>query len=477
MYILYSLAFFYTYSYCIIISLLNNYHNSDNNTNYYYLYGLIVSLPLLGNLLSQTFILKVIKKYFKVGLILSLFFLLIHYTVIIAYMIFNNSDNSSLSPVSLCIGRIFLGLSSLKLLCKEYINIYIPTEAQLKSNQNYLILTYLGYCFSFLLIGVQNFIKDDSSLILLIGISCFFLLILFIFSLMSFKNPNFKDFRTFSNEYRGENRKNVITKNIALEQNEKEIVKEHDNYFKNANNFSSLSGINHLKNYSIKISEKRKKYLRKLFIILICVLMSSQFTSENCLIFLSIININGDFEKDYKYGLFANSISYLICLLTQKTFLKIVSQKNINKIVLIILSIISILILIIYIVIIHFPSIFGANYIDNFLFILNAIMIIMSDFYKIVSVNLFIRLIPLENLTFLCCKTSTIIMLTNKLIRLIPGFLTIFPFIQNSKDFLKFYTISIGFNIILFVMSLISLCFFSRLEENSFTRILYSSNY
>ena len=486
LYILYSLAFFYTYSYCIIISLLNNSDNSDNSdniTNYNYLYGLIVSLPLLGNLLSQIFILKIIKRNFKAGLLLSLLFILIHYTAIITCMVFNNSDNSLLPPISLCIGRIFLGLSSLKLLCKEYINIYIPTETQLKSNQNYLILTYLGYCFSFLLIGVQNFIVDDSPLIILIGISCLFLLILCIFSLISFKSPNFKDFRAFSNEYRGENRKNVITKNMALEQDEKEIVKEQDNYFKNANNISSLSGTNNLKNYSIKISEKRKKYLRKLFIILICVLISSQFTSENCLIFLSIINIGGDFNKDYKYGLFANSISYLICLLTQKTFLKIVSQKNKNKIVLIILSIISILILKVYIVIIYFCSIINDTKIDNVLFILNAIMIIMSDFYKIVSVNLFIKLIPLENLTFLCCKTSTFIMLTNKLIRLIPGNLIFFPILTNIQDtennnlFLKFYILSIGFNIILFVISLISLCFFSRLEENSFTRILYYSDY
>ena len=114
-------------------------------------------------------------------------------------------------------------------------------------------------------------------------------------------------------------------------------------------------------------------------------------------------------------------------------------------------------------------------------------MIIFSDFFKILTVNLFIKLLPLENMTFCCFNSNYFINITNKIIRLIPGTLVLFMYISfknnenqdnsNSSSInIDYFSITLGFNLLLFILSLIFLLSQWNLKPNSFTRVLTSIN-
>ena len=490
----YSFVFFYIYSYCIIIALLNKrvFNIAKIGGNEFYYFGIIITLPILGNLLSLTFINKLIKYNFKVALSISLIFVLFHYVFVffgIGVVYFYTKELKN--PIILvCVGRVFLGLSSLKLLGKEYINLYIPKQIQIRSNQTSLKCEYWGYIIGFLSIGIQNLFDYDKvifiiSVILIIAINAPVLLIIITLAMKHFKDPSNIKFKILSTSFYQQNRKNIITSNMALEQNEKQIIEEQETDFENANNIILLSGVNHLKKYSYKIEENKKNYLKAIFLFLIILLFTSQYTSENCLIFLSIINIKDNSPEennpDFKYGLFFNSVCYLISLLLQNCFLQKISQRNLNIKILILLSFISI--------IIYFLVILGIAdtikfYLYNYFFIFNGLMIIISDFFKIITINLFIGLLPTENFNFFCFKSNNFVMISNKIIRLIPGLLTIFlyfSFKDHKSEYqliehLNHFNINLGVNLLLFFFSFVFLLFCRNLKPDSFTRILYSSN-
>jgi len=500
----YSFIFFYIYSYCIIITLLNKrfFIILETTENLFYFFGIIITLPILGNLLSLTYINKLIKYNFKGALLISLFFVLLHYVfVFFGIGVFYQTKLLKIPIILLCIGRVFLGLSSLKLLGKEYINLYIPKQIQIRSNQTSLKCEYWGYIISFFSMGIQNLFDSDGdedifiiSVILLIVLNGPFLLIIIILAIKHFKDPSNTKFKILSSSFYKQNRKNLITSNMALEQNERQIIEEQETDFENANNITLLSGVNHLKKYSNKIEENKKYYLKTIFVFLNILLFTSQYTSENCLIFISIINIK-DITKDntdFKYGLFGNSICYLISLLLQNCFLQKISQKNLNMKILILISFISMIIYILDILCIATTIDFDLY---NFLFIFNGLMIIISDFFKIITINLFIGLLPTENFDFFCFKSNNFVMISNKIVRLIPGLLTIFLYfsfedvekqknsqpdseskIYDNIEHLNHFNINLGVNLLLFFLSFIYLVYYRNIKSDSFTRILYSSN-
>ena len=348
--ILYVLTFFYSYSYCIIMSFLDErigfkYKKPKNIgegkiTHYIYLFGLIITFPIFGNLITQFFIKNCINKNFRNTLLFS-FLLIINYyfLIIISMLIANlvNTDNIGYPIIWLfIIGRLLLGLSFLNQLCKEYINRFVPTLGQIKANQKYSRALYFGYFLTFLLIGVHNCSTGEKYFyitILIISLSSVFLLIISFFTLKYFKNPDI-NFKILRKTYYEQNHKDQITNNMILEQNEKQIVEEQENMFENANNLAPTSGKNLLKEFSREIEKKNKNYFNKVFLYLILFLITSQYSSENCLIFLHIIVINiykeNSADTTLIIGLFCNSFSYLINLIINEFFLKKLSAKNIN---------------------------------------------------------------------------------------------------------------------------------------------------
>ena len=484
--LIYFLVFFYSFSYCIIIPLLNErkiIKFSDDNEKkieYSHFYGLIITIPFLGNLFSLIYLNELIKYKYILALFLSTIFILIYYLILICGMIifYMKEKINNATICLLLISRFLLGLSSLRIMCKEYINIFIPNESQIKANQNYLKSSYCGYIIGFLLIGLQNFSSEGKTfnytLTALFAISCFFAIFLCFQILKLFRDPKNKDFRTFRASYAMKKKTNMITSNLSLflDQNEKKIVEKQENYFENANKLALLAGVNYLSEESYNLEKMQKKYFNKILMPLIVLLLTSEYTSENVLLFLPIININDDNNKNYQYGLFTNSLSYLISIILQSMLLKIISQKNLNIKILIILSIISLII----ICLLFFDILLEEFSLEYFCFISNSLMIIISDFYRIITVNLFLGLLPDENFTFLCMKPNIFIVLINKLLRLIPGVIIIFNYLSDDNNKLKYFGINLGFNEVLFIFSFIYLIYFRKLKSNSLTRLVNSSN-
>ena len=480
--LIYIFLFFYSFSYCIIIPLLNEQKlikSEDEYEEYCHFFGLIITMPILGNLVSLIYINKLIKYKYKLTLFLSLFLILIYYLILIAgRIVYHLKEKINNYTFFLLLGgRFFLGLSNLRLIGKEYINIFIPNESQIKANQNYLKSSYIGFIIGFLLIGIQNLSKEfepfKNTLTGLIAASCVFSILLCLLALINFEDPKNKNFRSLRNSYIIRKRKNMIANNInlSLEQDEKKIVEQQENYFENANKIALLEGVNYLTNESSNLEKNQKKYFNKIFRFLIILLLTSEYTSENFLIFLPIINIQKENDNDYKYGLFSYSFSYLLNLLFEAIFLKIISQKHLNKSILKILSIISIIILLV--LFIHLLDIFSLKN----LFFLNSLMITISDFFKILTVNLFIALLPDGNFSFMCMRSNNFIVLIIKLSRLIPGIITFFnKYVENNYNKLKFYDINLGLNILLYISSFIYLFYFRKLKSNSLIRIVASPN-
>ena len=103
-------------------------------------------------------------------------------------------------------------------------------------------------------------------------------------------------------------------------------------------------------------------------------------------------------------------------------------------------------------------------------------MIIISDLYKIITINLFIDLLPYENFQLFCCNANNFILISNQVIRFIPGLLSItINILQDDKNW-NFFSINIGFNTILFLICMIIILKSSKLKSNSLTRILYLSS-
>ena len=349
------LLFFYFYSYFVIISKvlfileykIPKEQDKTPEDKFMKYYGIIISLPSLGSLISQQYIKYLIKCNFKIVLLKSVFFVICHYVLYVLGIFFKEI-------YFLFIARFLLGLSSLDRLCKIYIDEFIPIAKQAKINQKYLAYTYIGYTSGLIISDIEiiiisiifyhnnDNINGDSNNNLyekieyLYSISGFIIIIDFIIILFNFKNPTNKKFKTLDDSiinFSKENR--LVTK--LLENDEKEIAEKNDILFEKANSLSPLSGENVLRVYSNEIEKKKSAQFTKVFLLLILFLFSSHYTSENNLMIIPRMlalekndtSIDNNKEKHtiknyYIYHLvfICISISYLISLLIQKYFFK-----------------------------------------------------------------------------------------------------------------------------------------------------------
>ena len=101
-------------------------------------------------------------------------------------------------------------------------------------------------------------------------------------------------------------------------------------------------------------------------------------------------------------------------------------------------------------------------------------MIIVSEFLMIVIINLFIGLLPSNEFKFFCLKQSNIIIIIDKISRLIPGI--IYMIIGYFKNFEVIIIIIILFELILNCLSLyFCICKGHLLKSHSLTRIIYNN--
>ena len=170
---------------------------------------------------------------------------------------------------------------------------------------------------------------------------------------------------------------------------------------------------------------------------------------------------------NYFIGLFAGAIFYLICLIVQKIVSKKSSNKYYNRIILIILSIVSITSLIIMTIFSYIKNLYVCP-------IVNSIMIIVADLFEILTVNLFIELLPIEEFKFCCFRSNSFIIITSEIARLFPGLLYFLTCsIKNSSDI---FFINFGVNCMLFIISLAILLISKNLKPKPLTRLLYYTN-
>ena len=508
--LLYILTFFYSYSYFVIIPkilyILEN--KISDNIDYKKFYGIIISLPSLGSLISQLFLVHLIKYNFKFTLIISLICVLLHYSLFIIGIVLKKL-------YLLFLARFLLGLSSIERICKIYIYICIPEIKQAKSNRTYLTLVYIGYIIGLLLGDLEIFLisffskkKNDYNnyeeyeknnpcnefefLYLISGLIFAFISIsVFVF----FSNPSSKKFKKINDDFAEFSKENrLITK--FLDNEEKKAVEKQEKLFENANKLMSISNENQLKKYSNEVRKKESFHFTKVYLLLLLCLITSQYTSENNLMLIPRLfeleknntdyngkenyNIKDDIYYISYIGNILFSSSFLISLLVQKCFLKnIFFKKSIKKYLLIFFFI-----CIIFILSGIWPY-FESNYnvekgrsIGSLFPILgNFFMIIISEVLMIIIVNLFLGLLPDEKMKFLCLRQSSLINVIDKLSRLLPGIIYMIMCFINNDEGTKSHLILLGIELIFVVLSII-FCLIKGnylLKSHSLTR-LYCKN-
>jgi hypothetical protein len=214
--------------------------------------------------------------------------------------------------------------------------------------------------------------------------------------------------------------------------------------------------------------------------------MSSQFTSENNLMLIPKIKEDDDKSFDFfRYlKIIVLSLAYLFSFLAQNLFLKKIYYKKSKKIILIFIFAFLIIskIPVIYQCIsqiIKNPGQSNNNQIDItydiIILISTFIMIIVSELLMIVIINLFIGLLPSNEFKFFCFKQSNIIIIIDKISRLIPGIICMIIGYFNNFEVIIIIII-ISFELILNCLSFVfCICRGHLLKSHSLTRIIYNN--
>ena len=494
------LAGFYSYSYCflipdIMIYLNNKYgweliERDDNGniiskefTNINHFYALAISIPFLGNIISKYFFEKYINRNYKKILILSLCFMALYYIfsffgifsneLLIVIKIKTESINEGIDPnnydgenkyniiydiILLIIGRLFLGMSYLKQLCKVYIDIYIPITNQVQVNQKFTIFVYCGYILS-LLLNFLHYFKwglDDRILedivycgSMMYGLSLSFCLIMLFCICTKFKDPN-NNIELLNDKMIQLGKEHRLSKGFILDQKDTELAKFHDMNYQKSNVSIELSQTNILSNFIMNNRKNfKKKYYNKIFYILLIFLFTSQYINENFLILISkLITYDIYFHQDRKYTIYLPllfSLSYCLSYFVQKLYLKYPYFHNMARTLLLGVNILLILFSLNFLFLCINPQLFFDNKEKNkiyftlvFPIVGNFCIIIFNELYHIICINLFIRLLPTEKMTFCGVQSSTWLNIITKTARLIPSIIIAITLINYKKGIVDY---------------------------------------
>ena len=475
------LAGFYSYSYCFLIPDIMIYLNKKYGTfnynedgtrkefkNYNNLYALAISIPFFGNIISKYIFEKYINRYYKRILILSLCFMSLYYIfsflgiliceLLIAFKIgnesekdkndpnfnpeFNNNDTENgyymIDIILIIIGRFFLGISYLKQLCKIYIDIYIPITNQVQVNQKFTIIVYGGYILSLLLKISEDTVFCGS---MMYGLSLSFCLIMLYCICLKFTDPN-NNVELLNEKMIQLGKEHRLSKGFILDQKDTELAKFHDMNYLKSNDSVELSQTNILSNFIMNNRKNfKQKYYNKIFCILLIFIFTSQYINENYLLLLSkIITYDMYFQQNRAYTIYFPllfSVAYCFSYFVQKLYLKYTYFHSMARTLLLVLNIILILFSLDFLFLCINPQLINDNKEKykiwfTLYFPLGGYVciIIFNELNHIICINLFIRLLPSEKITFCGIQPSSWLNIITKTARIIPSIIIAFSLIN-----------------------------------------------
>lgn len=548
---IYLLAGFYSYSYCFLIPDIMVYLLHNNGTDYFffdssfslnlYLYAFCISIPLIGNIIAKYTLEKYIYKSYKKLLIFSLILIFMYYFLsflgLIIMEIFARIDfrgkkqnRIKFDIIFILIGRLLLGMSYLKQLCKIYIDIYIPITNQVQINHKITIITYAGYiigllfnCLHFFRWGLDERIFENILYcsFIMFGLSLNYALVMIISVYFKFKEPTESDYESINDSLISLYREHRLSKGYILDQEDKKLAQFHDKNYTQANNSIELSKTNVLLNFIMENQEKFKnKYYNKIFIILLLSLFTSQYINENLLLLLPRLMTYNSYEVQIEnknlffYFPILLSLTFAISYLVQRFYLKYSIFHKYSRILLLIINILMVLLSVNFIFLCINPKIFSENrandkkyYLLYFPSLGYFSIVLLNELHHIISINLFMNLLPTENITFFGIQASSWLNMISKIARILPSILVIIllrnwrseeedkfnnvpPYILHklavliNEDYEEFYfsfhekinlcgTFLFGIQIILLITNLIlSMYYLSYMKIKSRNRIL-----
>lgn len=488
------LAGFYSFSYCFLIPDIMIYLNNkagnfikegkefESFNNYY---ALMISIPFLGNIISKYIFEKYINRFYKRILILSLCFISLYYIlsflgIFLSEFLFiikvdipcNDSNDPKCEKIEkqkytyidiilIIVGRFFLGMSYLKQLCKVYIDIYIPITNQVQVNQRFTIFVYGGYILSLLLNflhyfgwGLDTNVLEDLIYCgaMMYGLSLSFSLIMLFCICLKFKDPN-NNIELLNDKMIQLGKEHRLSKGYILDQKDTALAKFHDMNYLKSNSAIELSQTNILSNFIMNNRKNlKKKYYNKIFYILLIFLFTSQYITENYLIFLSkLITYDIYFNDNYRihtivFPLIFSS-SYILSYFIQRFYLKYSYFHKIARILLLGVNFLLILFSLDFLFLCINPQLINDNKEKRkiwfsliFPMIGYICLILFNELYHIICINLFIRLLPTEKMTFCGYQASTWLNIITKTARLIPSIIIVF----TLKNFQKVIEIEVS---------------------------------
>ena len=485
------LAGFYSYSYILLVPDIiiylfdykikiekNKYDQNLEKLNILYLYGLTISFPLIGNIFAN----KIYEKYFinysyKKILIISMFCLILNYILSFLGICLNSSLERNI--IFVIIGRFFLGLSYLKQLTKIYIDNYVPKSNLVRTNEKYVFSIYLGYILGLFInflyyydwyqggaVCPENDEEEknkciskhyfNSNLIctcIIIGLSFNYNIIMIISILIQFKDHSNYDIvlddikKTLKKSI--ENRKNLISN-----KDNKNIINIRDENILLGKNEKNINQENLLSVFIENNKQKKIAYYKTIFLILLFVLFTTQYISENLLILLPrlfTIDFDKYLDKDDPvkieklnnlwYLPTFSSLSYFLSYCLQRMYLKNTYFQKIRKIILILILFSMIIFTLCFFFICVKPEVFNFDlskgiYHELLLIGGFCILIILNELYHVIIINFFIYLLPTEKFKLGFIAASTLINIVTKVARLIPSIILITYWISgiNSND-------------------------------------------
>ena len=432
---------FYSYSYSIIIPrilwlLVQNDNTGEKTNDDYVLYALAISIPSFGNLISDIYIPKLSEKYYKSILITSSFFVFIYYVLLVIGI---NEKNI----YYILIGRFLLGLSYLKQLAKTYVDYYVPVTNQTQSNRHYVLWTNIGFSIGIGInainldwkINLYNVVTENNLITFISGCIFFVVLILVI---IFFSEPSKENFNEFNIKFCDIIDSHRLSKAVPINKEEKLMAEINEKEYMNLNikSCTNYSLVPELNFYINNIENKKKFYFKRIFFILGILLIANQYASENILLLIPRIFFyglkNNKREIYYSTHFIISIVIFIVFLLSYFIQGKCLEKYFIKTNGRCILMVLSFLILI-------FNFLFGflilPEFLDQFVgkfgneelfqiflpFIGIVLLIIFTELFHVVTVNLFIELLPSEDLKFCCFKMSSCITIITKLSRISPS--------------------------------------------------------
>jgi len=548
---IYLLSGFYSYSYCFLIPDIMVYLLHNNGTDYFFfdssfslnlhLYAFCISIPLIGNIIARYTLKKYIYKSYKKLLLFSLILIFMYYFLsflgLIIMEIFARIDfrgkkehRIKFDIILILIGRLLLGVSYLKQLCKVYIDIYIPITNQVQINNNITIISYAGYiigllfnCLHFFRWGLDERIFENILYcsFIMFGLSLNYALVMIISVYYKFKDPKESDYESINENLISLYKDHRLSKGFILDQEEKKLAQFHDKNYTEANNSIELSQTNVILKFIMDNQEKLKnKYYNKIFIILLLSLFTSQYINENLLLLLPRLMTYNSYEVQIEnknlffYFPILLSLTFAISYLVQRFYLKYSIFHKFSRIILLIINIFMILLSVNFIFLCLNPKIFSENRANDKIYYLLYFpslgyfsIVLLNELHHIISINLFMNLLPTENITFFGFQASSWLNMITKIARILPSILVIIllrnwrseeedkfnnvpPYIVHklavliNEDYEEFYfsfhekinlcgTFLFGIQIILLITNLIlSMYYLSYMKIKSRNRIL-----